>query len=170
MTRYATAPRPPAENQDLTTDPLLLAAVQRRWGVLHIDLAAKDGDEVVANHITPEMDSLKVPWPTALSSGLPVRAWLNPPFSPSIAPWAAKCAEWVLHAVPGSLLFLLVPLSADSVWWHESVRGAARTLALKQRPHFSGASAGYPKPMALCVYDANFPNQPSTLDLWSWKE
>lgn len=169
MTRNATAPRPPAENQDLTTDPLLIAAVQRRWGALHIDLAAKDGQEVVANHITPEMDSLKVPWPTALSDGRPIRCWLNPPFSPDIAPWAAKCAEWVFHAVPGSLLFFLVLASVDCEWWNASVRGVARPLALKQRPKFSGSKQGFPKPMCLCIYDANFPIQPSTLDLWDWR-
>lgn len=168
--RNATAPRPPAEHQDLTTDPLLIAAVQRRWGVLHIDLAAKDGDEVVPNHITPEMDSLKVPWPTSLSDGRPIRCWLNPPFSPDIAPWAAKCAEWVFHATPGSLLFLLTPLSADAVWWNDSVRGIGRPLALKSRPKFGGAPHGYPKPVSITVYDANFPSQAPTVELWNWRD
>lgn len=170
----ATAPRPPAENQDLTTDPELLIAVQKRWGRLHIDLAAKDGQEVVPWHITPEMDSLKLQWP--LINGLPgdiwqgpIRPWLNPPYSPDITPWAKKCEEWVLQASPGSLLFFLTPASIDAEWFHQHVRGRARVLALRSRPKFSGATHGFPKPMTLSVFDANWPEQPWYVEPWDWR-
>jgi DNA (cytosine-5)-methyltransferase 1 len=165
----ATTPRDKTRTkQDYRTPPEFIRAVEKRFGQIVLDLAAKDGDECkpLLAHITPEEDSLVTPWPTTRhSSGV---YFLNPPFA-DIAPWAAKCAAWRREGAPGVVTALLVPASVDAEWWSASVRGAAITYACKSRIKFLGAEDGYPKPLALCVFDPrHFPTS-ACLHLWDWK-
>jgi DNA (cytosine-5)-methyltransferase 1 len=165
----ATRPRSKFDSkQDWRTPPEFIAAVEHRFGPIMIDLAASDGDECkpLVAHITPDEDSLAMSWPTARhNAGV---YWLNPPFS-EIAPWAKKCAAWCEVAAPGVVLAFLVPASVDAEWWQESVRGRAIVFALKSRIRFIGAKDGYPKPLALCVFDPRYPRTPSSVHLWDWK-
>lgn len=165
----ATRPRSKFDSkQDWRTPPEFVTAVEQRFGQIVLDLAASDGDECkpLVAHITPQEDSLKTPWPTSRHhSGV---YYLNPPFA-EIAPWAAKCAAWRAAATPGVVLAFLVPASVDAEWWHAHVRGRAIVYALKSRVQFIGAPHGYPKPLALCVFDPrHFPTTSSVL-LWDWK-
>jgi len=164
----ATTPRARSENQDVRTPPDFIAAVERRFGVVVLDLAAKDGDECKfgVDHITPGQNSLLMPWPlTDLRHGV---CWLNPPFA-DIEPWAAKCAAWRGGANGGCVLAMLVPASVASGWWRDHVRGHAITYALAPRITFLGSDKPYPKDLALCVYDPrHFPTS-SAVELWRWK-
>jgi len=166
--RRATTPRDKhATKQNYLTPDDLRAAVIARFGPIVFDLAAADGDEIIPHvaHFTPEQDALKQEWPTSrCPSGV---LWLNPPFK-DIYPWSAKCAEWRLRGVPGSVLALLTPLSADTLWWRDHVRGKAHVIALASRPKFKGEKDGYPKPTSLAIFD---PRYPVTFgeSLWDWR-
>lgn len=177
MSRDATAPRDRTKTkQDHTTPADLLDAAEARFGTILFDLAASDGQEVRPHlaHFTPAQDSLAQRWPCshlgsphdwAQPNGV---LWLNPPYSPDITPWAARCATWRLEAARGLVLCFLVPYSADTEWWRDSVRGKSHVVALKTRPKFSGEAHGYPKPMALVVYDPRYPDCFAE-SLWDWK-
>lgn len=51
----------------------------------------------------------------------------------------------------------------------EVVRRHALCYALKSRIKFLGAADGYPKPLALCVFDPRHFPASSGLELWDWK-
>lgn len=164
----ATSPRDrTVTRQYYRTPPELREAVEKRFGQIIFDLAATDGHEIVplCRHFTPEEDSLAQPWPTLTGPGV---LWLNPPFK-NIAAWAAKCAAWRGTASPGALIALLVPLSGDSHWWHDSVRGKAIVYALAPRVTFVGESQGFPKPLALCIFDTRHAPASTGIELWRWK-
>ena len=169
--RTAVQPRPHrgSSEQSVGTPRDLLDAVEGRFGQIGFDLAA-DVDNCCAQHSThhfSETHNALAPethWPR---SGV---LWLNPPFA-DVAPWAERCAQWLAsgEASAASLLLLLVPASVDSNWWMESVAGHARVLSLNPRVKFVGHKQGFPKPLALCVYDPRFPLQPALVEPWRWK-
>lgn len=165
---YALKPRSRTETkQDYRTPPEFVRAVEWRYGQIVLDLAAKDGDEVkpLLEHITPEQDSLKVPWPTRRhASGV---YFLNPPFRDPL-PWARKAAEWRATAAPGVVLAFLILASVDTLWWRTYVRdhAIARTV---NRIKFLGADETYPKPLALLLYDPRYSSTGNALDFWDWR-
>ena len=149
--------------QDVQTPRDLLDAVEGRFGLLTFDLAAHAGNTVAHDYFTKDNNALTIDWPVG------EHMWLNPPFS-NIAPWAAKCEAWLLsNPHPCALLLLLVPASVDSNWWRDHVAGKARVLALNPRIRFVGHTQGFPKPLALCVYDPRFPHQPALVESWRWR-
>lgn len=153
----------PSPNQNVQTPGDLLDAIEYRFGKIDWDLAAESDAVAVADRfITPEQDSLSVAWP---HHG---HLFLNPPFN-DIAPWAAKCRDWVRYAESGSRLTFLVPASIDSNWWCESVAGTARLVPLRQRVKFLGHAQGFPKPIALCIYEPTWPTNPPVENSWSWR-
>lgn len=169
----ATTPRDRTKTkQDYRTPQDLRRAVERRFGMISIDLAASDGDEIVplVKHFTPEEDSLKQNWLEAIVATV---AWLNPPFK-DIARFSSKCVEWRREArvreagISPAVICMLVPASVDSIWWNQNVRGNAIAYALAPRITFAGETEPYPKPCALCVYD---PRHEATNELhnWRWK-
>jgi len=70
--------------------------------------------------------------------------------------------------VPGSKLLFLVLESIDSNWWSDHVRGVARPLTLRPRVKFVGHEQGFPKPIAICVYDPSWPTG-GPEELWDYK-
>ena len=161
-----------SSEQTVCTPQDLIGAVENRFGAITFDLAASDADDALANQFfTPDDDSLspRTRWP---ASGV---LWLNPPFG-NVEPWVQRCARWVtdgsglLCPAPDSLLLLLVPASVDSNWWMRHVAGHARVLALNPRVKFKGHAQGFPKPLALCVYDPRFHTQPALVEPWRWKK
>ena len=61
--------------------------------------------------------------------------------------------------------FLLVPASVGSNWWMHWVHQRASVRFLNPRVTFIGHAQGYPKDLALCVYDGKF-----GYECWRWKE
>lgn len=168
----ATAPRDRTKTkQDYRTPQDLRHAVEKRFGLISIDLASSDGDEIVplVKHYTPEENSLEQDWLEAIRTGV---AWLNPPFG-NIAPFAEKCATWTIHAREfgrvGPVICMLVPASVDARWWAEHVRTWAIVYALAPRVTFHGETQPYPKACAVCVYDPRHAPTSAAVELWRWK-
>lgn len=160
-------------DQNVGTPPEFKAAVEKRFGLIDIDLAATketalsrhEWDKNEAFYFGPDQyssgwgsDALVIDWRTLWE---PVR-WLNPPFA-NIGPWAKKCAEcrelraWTL---------LLVPYSAGTKWWNDSVRRKAMVFALFPRFAFVGHNQTYPKDLALCAYGYGVSGE----DVWFWNQ
>ena len=168
-----------SSEQSVGTPRDLLDAVETRFGRITFDLAADANNCVVAPdvpHPTVYFTQQKTYFDKAddsLAQDWPLRGvnWLNPEFA-DVAPWVAKCRRWVSsgRAEAGALVILLVPASVDSNWWMENVAGHARVLSLNPRVKFVGHKQGFPKPLALCAYDARFPMQPNLVEPWRWKK
>lgn len=171
MTPQGTGPR---GKQDYGTPSEFLKAVRYRFGGIDWDLAATPANAVATDFITPQQDSLKVPWPIYRSprfSHVPVTCWLNPPFA-DIEPWARKCQAWVEDQMvtPGSKILFLVPASIGTNWWRHHVADRARVLAVSPRLTFVGCDDPFPKDCALCVFERSWPWQPKIVEPWNWKE
>lgn len=149
--------------QDVGTPPEFIKAVEQRFGLLCVDLAATKKNKVCHLHVGPDAhderfrDALAIDWKILHHR---VR-WLNPPFA-DITPWAKKCAECRSMS---SWTLMLVPYSAGSNWWRDYVRRKAMIFALSPRIQFVGATAPYPKDLALCAYGFGVCGE----DLWRWK-
>jgi phage N-6-adenine-methyltransferase len=146
-----------SSEQNYETPAEFIRAVERRFGPLKVDLAATAVNTKAPKYITPEQDSLLVPWP---SSGL---LWLNPPFS-NITPWAKKCVENSTIFHPTSKILLLVPASVGSNWFRDYVHKKALVLFLNGRISFDGKNP-YPKDCILVVYRYRPEYQ-----IWTWRD
>jgi len=135
--------RPGASRQDYGTPHAFLRAVERRFGSITHDLAARCDNAVVPSHYSPDVDSLVQDW-TRLTGTL----WLNPPFG-KIDPWAAKCAR---SKGTGRRIVMLTPAAVGTEWFADHVYGCARIYALRPRLTFVGARDPYPGDLILSVY------------------
>lgn len=153
--------RPHRSKQDVGTPRDFLDAVERRFGRIKVDLAARADNAVAPLLITPEEDSLTVPWGERFPGKL---AWLNPEFS-DLGPWAAKCAHEAGVQAPGLRVLLLTPASVGAEWFAEHVHRQALVLALRPRLTFVGHTQAYPKDCILSCYGFGAPG----FELWRWK-
>lgn len=155
-------PKHGKSKQDWGTPPELLAAIKGLLGIdeFCVDLAANRDNTVARAWYGPGgMSEDSLDGSTWLFDEW---AWCNPPFA-DIEPWARKAAEW---AAQGARIAVLVPASVDANWWADHVEGKARVLALAPRITFVGATAPYPKPVALLLYDRA---GGSGIHQWRWK-
>jgi len=151
--------KPGKSKQDYGTPWNLIRAVEARFGRLDVDLAAHADNTKAQRFISPEEDSLVVPWAAHLG---PALAWLNPPFA-DIEPWASKCLE---ETRASSLrVVLLTPASVGSNWFAEHVHRRASVLALSPRITYEGTTAPYPKDCMLSLFGFGAPG----FDVWRWK-
>lgn len=88
------------------TPPELFAALDEE---LHatVDVCAEERTAKVSRFWTPADDGLSQDWSKE-------RAFCNPPYS-LVLPWSQKCRE-------AQVACLLVPVSSDAAWWHESLQ------------------------------------------------
>lgn len=152
------AQRPGRSEQNVQTDPLLIAAVVRRFGPLVLDLAASGENTQAPLFFDEDADSLsdECAW-----DDLPIgNRWLNPPFG-NIAPWAAKCAATCTEDSP---IFLHVPASVGANWFRDYVDGKALVLLLNGRVTYVGHKQPYPKDCLLAVY-----GMPPGYEVWDWR-
>ncbi len=147
--------------QVVQTDPLLMRAVERRFGALHVDLAATMANTQAAVFISKEQDSLRQPWATLYPRG---RMWLNPEFN-NIGEWAWKCARECVHLKRGGNIFLLTPASIGANWFRDYVAPHARVIALNGRLTFVGHKQPYPKDCMLSVYGMT-----PGFEVWDWRK
>lgn len=138
--------------QSVGTPRAFLDAVEKRFGIITLDLAADETNRVCDPWISKETNSLSVPW---LSTGL---MWLNPPYS-KIEPWAKKCAR------RKGKIALLVPASVGTNWFAYYVDTRARVLFLRPRMTFVGHKDPYPRDLILAVY-----GETPGYECWNWKE
>ncbi len=155
-------PKPGKSKQDYGTPWELIRAVEKRFGTLNVDLAARADNAKAPSFLGPESDSLAVPW-AAYFEVRPTLAWLNPPFA-DIDPWAAKCLR---ETVGRSALrvILLTPASVGANWFSEHVHGRALVLALNGRITFEGTKDPYPKDCMLSCFGFGS----AGFDVWRWR-
>lgn len=158
------AQKPGRSRQDYGTPADFIAAVERRFGPLAIDLAAREDNKKAPLCLTPEVDSLASDW-TRFGDR---NCWLNPPFA-DIAPWAAKCAltASAMRKNGGRILFL-VPASVGANWFADHVHEKALVLVLTGRLSFDGI-APYPKDCMLCAFGGEGLTM-SGFDVWRWRD
>jgi phage N-6-adenine-methyltransferase len=145
--------QPHKSRQDYETPDDLLRAIEAKYGPLEIDLAAREDNKKAPLCITPEQDSLKTPWPKG------VLCWLNPPFS-NIGEWAKKCRD------EGASVIMLTPASVGSEWYAEYCHGNCRTVFIRPRLTFVGATDPYPKDCMLTLWNIDNRN---AFELWRYK-
>lgn len=146
--------------QDYGTPQPLVDALGRLFCLpVDIDLAATSENTKAPLFITPEEDSLTVPWFERFGKRL---CFLNPPFS-DIEPWAEKC---FCESRRGLRILFLTPASVDSNWWDAHVHHVAKVLFIQPRIKFVGAKDPYPKPCTVSCFGLDLPDwyQP-----WRWK-
>lgn len=142
----------------------LIAAVEARFGPIRIDLCASRAN-VCESFIGGVRDSLKEDWYEAYGDALLGRAgsyfaWCNPPYGDQ-GPWLAKLAERKIPALA------LIPYDSGTKHWQRYVRGIARVEVLLSRVRFVGHPSGFPKPIALLVYEPGVDGAEG--GTWNWK-
>ncbi len=152
--------KPGKSKQDYGTPWELIHAVEKRWGQLHVDLAASDHNAKAPYYFTAEDDFLNQAdwWGVTPVNSL---AWLNPPFE-NLGPWMAKCKA---DAEKGAKIIMLVPASVGSEWFAQYVWGQARVIGLRPRITFEGCKDPYPKDCILILWGIEEPG----FDLWRYK-
>lgn len=142
--------------QDYETPEDFLAAVQKRFGIINCDLAARADNAKGPKWFDEAVDSLTVDWHRTEGN-----LWLNPPFD-NISPWAEKCA---VESEKGAKILFLTPASVGSNWFSNFVFNKAHVLFLNKRLTFVGAKDAYPKDCILSCYGFGKPG----FDVWRWK-
>jgi len=150
---------------DIWTPQIFIDAVEKRFGTLQADLAATLESHKAPFWITPEEDSLTVPWHKCNDG----RLWLNPPYS-NITPWAKKCME---ESELGAEILLLVPGSIGANWYWDFVEPYADVYSVG-RMVFDNCfdkdgklvTTPYPKDLILCHYHGDFCER---MQRWRWK-
>ncbi len=153
------AQRPGKSKQDYGTPPEFIAAVEKRWGELIVDLAASDGNAKAPYYFTKDENFL-------IQETIPLLGlcWLNPPFE-NLGPWMAKCKA---DAEKGAKIIMLVPASIGSEWFAEHVFGHAPVIAVRPRITFEGCKDPYPKDCMLILW--GFHSAPGDMfSIWRWK-
>lgn len=142
--------------QSYETPLELIAAIEKRFGKLSVDLAATKENAKAPVWIPKERDSLTVNWHEF--KGL---CFLNPEFN-NIAPWARKCRD---ESNMGAHILFLVPASVGSNWFAEFVNRHALVMFLRPRLSFDGKNS-YPKDIMLCEFG---PDTNPGFECWKWK-
>lgn len=162
----ATMPKqkPGESRQDYQTPPEFLDAVERRFGKLTWDLAARpETTAVPKRYFSPgSFDARDTDWSEAL--GPRDLAWLNPPFGAIGNVWLPLLTGW-LDRIPGLRALVLVPASVGSEWFSQYVHGRALVLGLAPRMTFVGESHPYPKDLMLCCFGYGVHG----FDCWRWQ-
>lgn len=157
------AQKPGNSKQDYQTPRDFIEAVEKRFGKLAIDLAARSTNAQARKFVSPKVNSLGMNWSSYFPNDV---CWLNPPFA-KIGPWAQKCSEYAYNTRNGSgIILFLTPASVGSNWFAKHVDGVARVLFLQGRLTFVGATTCYPKDCILSI----FGNEVTAgYEVWKWK-
>jgi hypothetical protein len=121
------------------------SAVEGRFDVVYMDLAATKTNAIVPRFISPKQNSFKQNWTKLLKGNM---GYLNPPFDP-VGPWAEKAAT---EAEAGARFVVLCKASIDADWFWLMFPTAA-VYALSPRIKFVGHNTGFPHPMILCAFN-----------------
>lgn len=147
--------------QDYETPPDFLAAIAARWGTIDVDLAARADNAKAAVFVTPEEDTLTVPWAERFMN---LNCFLNPEFR-DIDPYAEKCA-YEGSLIQRGRIFMLTPASIGTNWFSRHVEGRAMVLGLAPRLRFVGEREYYPKDLMLSIFAPGIHG----FGTWRWKD
>ena len=155
------AQKPGRSKQDYGTPAEFIAAVEKRWGWMAVDLAASKENAKAPSYYTEADDSLAQNWQMLFRNPATLCCWLNPPFG-DVEPWARKCASAQLW--PSQRILLLTPASVGANWFINHVIGKAAIYALSPRLTFEGAKDPFPRDCCLSVY-----GETPGFSAWRWK-
>ncbi|MFA5053181.1 MAG: DNA N-6-adenine-methyltransferase [Parcubacteria group bacterium] len=148
--------------QEVGTPPEFIAAIEKRWGKITLDLAASDKMHVCDEYFTPQIDGLKQDWniPAAIE-------FCNPPFG-KIGPWVKKAA-YTTHSTGfmRPTILILVPAAIETRWFRDHVYTHAKIHILVPRLKFVGHDSGFTKGLVLCEYPA--PEWDIGFYYWHWR-
>lgn len=135
-------------NQALATPAVFVDAVVRRFGPLHVDLAANETNHIAPTWLGPGSpiaeNALAYDW---AKFGEQVSLWCNPPFE--LIPEFVRRMVWCQSRPSWSLL--LTPASTDANWYREcELHGVV--LELEDRIQFVGQTQPYPKGLTLTAF------------------
>ena len=128
-----------------STPQEFVVAVEGRFDLVALDLAATKRNAVVPEFVSRRQNSLKQDWAKLLKGGL---GYLNPPFDP-MGPWIEKCVE---EAKKGARFVVLSQASVDSNWFWAMFPYCA-CFALTPRIKFVGQKCCFPKPLILSAFN-----------------
>lgn len=80
------------------------------------------------------------------------RVFVNPPYSRGIADWIQKCWR---ESERGCVILGLVPVRADTAWWHEYIASKADIFMLKGRLKFGASRTNAPFPSAIVCWNGS---------------
>ena len=161
-----------SSNQAHETPWELICAIEKRFGLIEIDLAATSKNAKAGRFITKKENSLKCNWAEMLKGEL---GYLNPEFDP-VTPWIDKSIEQQLQ---GARFVDLLQGSMDANWFWKMLRHA-HVYALEPRVTFVGEKDVFPKPLVLSAFNCQHNNEPGKtieripgrfdgLYRWHWK-
>lgn len=150
--------KPHRSEQVVQTDPRLIAAVEKRFGPLVLDLAASEENAQAELYFDEEMNSFKQNWRTAPNGN----RWLNPPFG-MIAKFAAKCVESATRFAP---VIFHVPSSTGANWFADYVWPWADIYFLKGRVTYVGHTSPYPKDTIVAIFNGDAGRH---REIWDWR-
>jgi hypothetical protein len=139
-------------NQSHETPWELISAIEKRFGLIELDLAATAKNKKAGRHISKQQDSLKCNWAKMLNGGL---GYLNPEFDP-VTPWIEKSIEQKLE---GARFVDLLQGSMDANWFWKMLRHC-QVYALEPRVTFLGEKDVFPKPLVLSAFNCQHNNEP----------
>lgn len=159
-------------NQAHETPWELISAIEKRFGLIEIDLAATAKNRKAGRYITKKENSLKCNWAKMLKGGL---GYLNPEFDP-VTPWIEKSIE---QQIAGARFVDLLQGSMDANWFWKMLRHC-HVYALEPRVTFEGEKDVFPKPLVLSAFNCQHNDEPGKtiervpgkfhgLYRWHWK-
>ena len=131
--------------QDFGTPREVLDGIERRFGKIGIDLAAREDNKVCERFISPEQDTLKINWSELIVPEGHIR-FINPPYA-NLEPFAKQLAATKNDS---RFTIMLCPASMGSKWWVKHVLGQVNALGIP-RVKFRGADSIYPKDLSILV-------------------
>jgi hypothetical protein len=143
-----------------------VSAIERRFGLIEMDLASTARHAKAGRFISPKQNSLKQDWAALLKGKM---GYLNPPFDP-ITPWIDKCVE---EAIKGARFLVLSQGSIDADWFWQ-MEPFCSSYALKGRLRFVGHEYVFPKPLLLNAFNV-LPEPSQTIEYghglnrWHWR-
>ncbi len=152
-------------NQTVSTPTDLIAAVERRFGPLTIDLAANEENRKAPIWFGPgsgsdTQNALAVfDWATQViaSGGL---AWLNPPFADA-AKWVRECYDTIQGPERGYKILMLLPAQVCNNYVRDYVNGTAYRIELSPRP--------FAKEVRDCMLVVWTPEKLTGIGQWKWR-
>lgn len=160
-TREGNGPRVstgPDSKQDYATPLEFIAAVERRFRPITLDLAAHADNTKSKRWYGPggeAPDSFEANWQ------IPGLLWLNPPFN-AIPRWSARCAA---ESAKGAEILMIVPASVGANWFRDSVAPSADVYLLNGRMSFDGKDQ-FPKDCLL----AHYYGVEGRIRIWDWRK
>lgn len=134
-------------------------AVESEFGRMELDAAAREGNTLCPEFVSPEEDALSgESWRRpSMKKGL---VWLNPPWGRGVGKWVEAAARQ--SSKNDLTVVCLLPANTDTAWWHDIIMAeAAEIRFIRGRLHFvraDGHTGPCPKGVALVVFSPHFPD------------